>query len=80
MVELESLSGEDADEVKDMLKRHARYTNSAVALKLLDHWKASQTKFIKVIPKDYKRVLAAITKARQAGIPEEKAVMEAAHG
>src|SRR5690348_6624070 len=67
MVELEGLSGEDVDQVKDMLKRHVRYTNSAVAQKLLDNWAASQAKFIKVMPKDYKRVLVTIHKARQAG-------------
>jgi glutamate synthase (ferredoxin) len=80
MVELEALVGEDAEQVKDLLKRHAKYTGSTVAQKLLDHWKASQAKFIKVIPKDYKRVLAAIAKARQTGVSEEHAVMEAAHG
>ncbi len=80
MIELESLIGDDADEVKEMLKDHVRYTNSAVAQKLLDHWKASQAKFIKVIPKDYKQVLAAIRRARETGVPEDQAVMDAAHG
>jgi hypothetical protein len=32
------------------------------------------------MPKDYKRVLAAIIKAQEIGIPEDRAVMEAAHG
>ena len=37
---------------------------------------ATQAKFVKVIPKEYKRVLAAISHAaRQAGIPEDQAVM-----
>jgi glutamate synthase (NADPH/NADH) large chain len=80
MVELEALTNEDADEVKEMLKRHVRYTNSAVAQKLLDQWKAAQTRFIKIIPKDYKQVLAAIRRARETGVPEDQAVMEAAHG
>jgi glutamate synthase (ferredoxin) len=80
MVELEALPVEDADTVKEMLKRHVRYTSSTVAQKLLDNWKAAQTKFVKVVPKDYKRVLIAIAKARETGVPEEKAVMEAAHG
>jgi glutamate synthase (NADPH) large chain len=80
MVELEALNAEDADEVREMLKRHVRYTSSAVAQKLLDNWKVAQTKFVKVIPKDYKRVLAAIIKARQDGVPEDQAVMEASHG
>ena len=38
------------------------------------------SKFVKVMPKDYKRVLLAIKKARETGMPEDEAVMEAAHG
>ena len=81
MVDIEPLGdAEDADLVKDLLKRHAHLTASLVAEDILAHWKNLQPKFFKVTPKDYKRVLAAISKARQTGIPEEKAVMEAAHG
>jgi len=80
MVEIEPIAAAEADEVRDLLKRHVRYTNSTVAQKLLDNWKVAQTKFVKVMPKDYKRVLIAIAKARETGMPEEKAVMEAAHG
>ncbi|MBI3575110.1 MAG: hypothetical protein HY083_05610, partial [Gammaproteobacteria bacterium] len=81
MVDLEALAAaEDIELVKELLKRHAKYTGSTVAQKLLDQWKITQAKFVKVIPKDYKRVLAAIAKARQTGVPEDQAVMEAAHG
>jgi glutamate synthase (ferredoxin) len=81
MVELEALAlAGDVEQVKELLKRHAKYTGSTVASALLDNWKATQAQFIKVIPRDYKRVLAAIAKARQTGVPEDRAVMEAAHG
>ncbi|OGI44173.1 MAG: glutamate synthase subunit alpha, partial [Candidatus Muproteobacteria bacterium RBG_16_65_31] len=81
MVELEPLAAaEDVELVKEMLRRHVRYTQSTVAQKLLDHWKAAQARFIKVMPKDYRRVLEAISKARANGVPEDQAVMEAAHG
>ena len=81
MVDLEALAvAEDIELVKELLKRHAKYTGSTVAQKLLDNWKATQAQFVRIIPKDYKRVLAAITKARQTGVPEDQAVMEAAHG
>ncbi|HSW52306.1 MAG TPA: glutamate synthase large subunit, partial [Sulfuricaulis sp.] len=81
MVDIDALSAaEDADLVKDLLKRHAHHTGSTVASMLLANWKTTQAKFVKVTPKDYKRVLEAISKARQSGIPEDKAVMEAAHG
>ena len=66
--------------MKEMLRGHVRYTQSTVAQKLLDHWKAAQARFIKVMPKDYRRVLEAISKARANGVPEDQAVMEAAHG
>jgi glutamate synthase (ferredoxin) len=81
MVELEALgSGDDLDVVKDLLKRHLRYTGSGVAHKILEDWKSMQARFVKVMPKDYKRVLSAISKARASGVSEELAVMEAAHG
>jgi len=81
MVDVDPLTAvEDMDTVKDLLKRHVRYTNSTVAEKILTNWKTMQAKFVKVTPKDFKRVLAAISKARQNGVSEEQAVMEAAHG
>ena len=81
MVDIDPLAvGEDVELVKEMLKRHAHYTGSTVAQNILAQWKVMQAKFMKVTPKDYKRVLAAISKARETGIPEEQAVMEAAHG
>jgi glutamate synthase (NADPH/NADH) large chain len=80
MVELDSLDADDVEQVRELLRRHVRYTSSTLAQKLLDRWKSTQLKFVKVMPKDYKRVLAAITKARQTGVPEDQAVMEAAHG
>ena len=80
MVELETLDVDDSDQVRELLRQHVRYTSSALAQKLLDRWKKTQPKFVKIMPKDYKRVLAAITKARQTGVPEDQAVMEAAHG
>ncbi len=80
MVDLEALTAEDGEIVKELLTRHLRLTQSTVAKKLLANWAAMQAKFVKVIPKDYKRVLAAIAKAQQSGISEEQAMMEAAHG
>jgi glutamate synthase (ferredoxin) len=81
MVDLEPLVlDEDVEEVRDLLRRHVRYTQSAVAEKLLANWEAVQPRFVKVMPKDYKRALAAMKRAREQGIPWEQAVMEGAHG
>ena len=56
------------------------FTQSSVAQKILDQWKINRKKFVKVIPKDYKIVLQAIETAKRIGIPQDQAIMEAAHG
>jgi Glutamate synthase domain 2 len=80
MVDLEKVVDEDVKTIKELLTRHVQYTQSTVAQKILEKWSSFQPKFIKIMPKDYKRVLAAMEKARKTGIPEDVAVMEAAHG
>ncbi|HEY3699928.1 MAG TPA: glutamate synthase-related protein, partial [Spongiibacteraceae bacterium] len=58
MVELESVDdAEDIAELKALIQRHAEYTGSTVALRLLASWQNALAKFVKVIPTDYKRVL-----------------------
>jgi glutamate synthase domain-containing protein 3 len=81
MVDVEPLvQEEDVQEVHDLLRRHVRYTESAVAARLLADWAAAHPRFVKVMPRDYKRALAAMRRAREEGIPWERAVMEGAHG
>ncbi len=65
MVDLEPLvDAEDIDFVRTMLRKHVRYTNSGRAVRLLAAWLEEQARFVKVIPRDYKRVLLAERKAR----------------
>ncbi len=81
MVDLEAVcDDEDTEMIRSLLIQHVEYTKSTVAKNILRHWREYQAKFVKVMPKDYKRVLAAIKKAREAGTSEDEAVMEAAHG
>jgi glutamate synthase (ferredoxin) len=78
MVGLESL--EDAEEIDDlyqMIQRHADYTGSEKASKVLASWKDMVPKFVKVMPKDYKRVLQAIEKAIAAGLSGDDALTAA---
>jgi glutamate synthase domain-containing protein 3 len=72
MVELEPLDeADDIDFVRTMLRRHVRYTRSSLAANLLANWDAARERFVKVIPRDYKRVLIAEARARaQAREPE----------
>ena len=80
MVDLEPLVDvEDVEQVKDLLARHIRYTQSAVAARLLVHWERTRERFVKVMPRDYKRVLAAIKKAQETGMSVDEAVMASAH-
>ena len=80
MVDLDPLEDEDLDAIRNLLMKHVEYTQSTVAKNILDHWSSFQKKFVKVMPKDYKRVLAAIKKAEAEGTSVDEAVMEAAHG
>jgi glutamate synthase (ferredoxin) len=60
MVELEVLEAEeDVEQLRSLLQRHADYTGSPVAERLLADWSAAQSRFVKVMPIDYKRVLQA---------------------
>jgi len=81
MVDLDSMEDdEDLDIVRTLLNNHAKYTQSSVAKRILDDWDTYIGKFVKVMPKDYKRVLSAIKIARETGANEDEAIMEAAHG
>ena len=50
---------------------------STVAQKILDAWHKSLPKFVKVLPKDYKRVLEAEKRVRAQGLSGEEATMAA---
>ncbi len=59
MVELEKLEHEhDIDELHGLVNLHYANTGSAVAKKVLDNWDDYLEQFVKVMPIDYKRVLA----------------------
>nr|MBP7902203.1 glutamate synthase large subunit [Spirochaetota bacterium] len=59
MVELSKLDNdEDVNRVKTMIQNHVDNTDSSYARGILADWAFSQSKFIKVIPVEYKRALA----------------------
>jgi glutamate synthase (ferredoxin) len=68
MVDLESLDAEaDILLVRDLIRRHADYTQSARAAKVLANWDRMLSKFVKIMPRDYRRVLLAQEKAQSEG-------------
>ena len=59
MVELEAVEeDEDIVELRELIEQHQEYTGSTVAAQILDDWPMSLRQFVKVMPTDYKRVLA----------------------
>jgi len=77
MVDLLPLDDADARELNDMVWKHAVYTGSTVAWHLLADWNAARGRFVKVLPKDYGRVLRALAEAEAAGLSGDDAVMAA---
>lgn len=78
MVHLEKIeSEEEMLDLKSLVKKHAENTNSPLGSQILDDWQYYASKFTKIIPKDYKRMLENIKKAHEAGIIGEEAIMEA---
>jgi len=69
MVELEGMSAEDAAFVADFLERHHELTRSVKAKRLLTRWENTLSKFIKVVPIEYRRVLEELDKARGEKVP-----------
>ena len=60
LVDLEPVvEPEDIEELRAMVHKHYKYTGSANAARVLDNWDAFLTKFVKVYPKDYRRVVEA---------------------
>ena len=50
-----------------MITAHVDATDSAVGQRVLADWPGEQKHFVKVMPRDYKRVLGAIAEAEAAG-------------
>ncbi|MGH7803930.1 MAG: glutamate synthase subunit alpha, partial [Candidatus Binatia bacterium] len=59
MVEVEALDDEDAKKVHDLVRRHYDLTESRVAWRILSGWKELARKFARVMPVEYRKVLAA---------------------
>jgi glutamate synthase (NADPH/NADH) large chain len=80
MVELETLAADDLDWLRDMIQAHVDATDSAVGQRILADWDGEIKNLVKVMPRDYKRVLEAIAEAEAAGEDVDTAIMAAANG
>ena len=80
MVELEPLEEEDRRTVQELCSAHAASTGSLLAARLLTRWEETLTEIVKVMPRDYRRVLEATRRAVEAGGSVDDEIMAAAHG
>ena len=67
----------EREEVRQMIERHAKYTGSERAKKVLEQWETMAAKFVKVMPRDYNRMLQEIKAAEATGLNGDEALMAA---
>jgi glutamate synthase (ferredoxin) len=78
MVGLSALTDEEEiAAVKKLIERHEEYTGSRRAATVLASWKDYLPKFVKVLPKDYARVLTALKRIQESGLSGDEAAMAA---
>jgi glutamate synthase (ferredoxin) len=78
MVGLEKVTTpKEIADLRSILERHVAYTKSPRATQVLANWESMLPKFIKVMPKDYKRMLACIERVHAQGLTGDEAIMVA---
>ena len=85
LVDTMPLRPEDELVVHDLLERHARWTDSAVAARLLADWDSARSAFTLVLPRAYQRVLDVRAEAAAEGLDPDSTqvwerIMEASRG
>ncbi len=66
LVDLETMTDEDSEQVRALISEHVARTGSLVGRNVLASWDRAVDRFVKVMPRDYRRVLAE----RAAGVAE----------
>ena len=61
---LADMSGHDEERLSQLLTNHLKYTGSPKAKQILDDWAGHRTKFVKVMPVEYRRALREMEMAR----------------
>jgi glutamate synthase (NADPH/NADH) large chain len=57
LVDFDAFDLEDLELLQRLISNHYDFTGSTVARAILDDWQTAQKRFVKVMPRDYKRVL-----------------------
>ena len=77
LVNLEEPDEKDLALVRELVEEHVRRTASPRGIKLLYQFDEASAHFVKVIPRDYERVLALVAEAEAAGATHEQALSHA---
>ncbi|WP_042347097.1 glutamate synthase large subunit [Bacillus massiliigorillae] len=78
MIEFAKLEDQDEIEVvRTLIFQHYEQTKSTQALELLAKWELTVSKFIKVVPTNYQKMMDTIHFYKLQGLTEEKAEMKA---
>jgi len=68
---------EEITEVKAMIEKHLKYTRSQRAQWVLANWIRLEPNFVRIIPRDYKRMMENIDRAHEMGLSGDAAIMVA---
>jgi glutamate synthase (ferredoxin) len=78
MILLEDVVEEtDRQLLHSLITRHTQYTSSTVGQRILNDWNQYVSKFVKIIPSDYKDMLARIKQMESEGLQGKDAVLAA---
>ena len=78
MISIEKLESKyDIKELKDLIEEHVEVTGSERGKEILENWDEYIGKFKKIIPNDYKKMIALASKLEEKGMSTEQAQMEA---
>jgi glutamate synthase (NADPH/NADH) large chain len=83
MVDVLPLDTEDAQWLQGTLLEHIAMTESPRAKQIVAQWDTHVSQIVKVLPRDYARVMAVLARASAEGLSEEETsqrVMESVHG
>jgi glutamate synthase domain-containing protein 3 len=86
IVDLETPSADDFEEIHALVEEHYERTDSPVAKDVLDNWVLYKSAWVKVMPQDFKRVLAEREETHASSVremqlsPDGGSPMESGHG
>ena len=78
MVLMEQIENKnDRLELRSMLEKHVKYTGSKLASEILENFNDNLVKFKKIIPAEYKKLIAVTAMYEEQGMNREDAQIEA---